>query len=1550
MGTYSTISSPICRQTIVYYCFQAERSMTILRTQIETALDELISNEEGMRFQGLAIVLTKRRWPELIASQRKTDLGLDAHAPASIAHDGIGKGLASSLTATLGKIKEDINRFQPFFGDVKILLFATPRKVSKQTAAIWAEAVLKEFGIELIVLPREDIITDLMLPTNASICRSHLRFDVSVEPTVLDLAEKAREAASKIVAQWLAHPRLTGKPRITLFAAKVDLEGKETEEIFELEDLEKSLLESRRIVLEAPAGRGKTTTLIQLAELLSAHEELAILIDLPGWVASNLTILEFIAKMPPFLARSIGASDLARLYESVPFSFLLNGWNEVSEIYSDAAIHSLKALECSFPNAGIIIATRTHQIRPPLPGALRAILLPLNRHQRMDYLQNVLANHADALSTLLDDDRVLDDLTRTPLILAEVTTIFLSGKSIPRTKVGVLAAVMRLIEQDDNHRDHLQRPPLSGQSQQYLSALAVHMTSQGAVSIVEECAQRAVHSVTQRLCADGLIASTPEPAAILSELSAHHVIERLEYPVPEYRFQHQQFQEFYASLSLKQQLLSLIEVNDPGELRRFTKQFLNEPIWEESLRMVAEEVGKAAANLIQSEEMLEAGKRLVELALMVDPIFAADLARLCGPTIWERVRDTIGQTLRAWYKCGDIHHQECALAGMLASGYDDFIDIVIPLITSPDQQIRLTTYRAWREFHVSSLGTNWRLLVDGWKAEQRAEFIFEVVRNSWVSEVAEDFAHFDSSPAVRAAALSALAWVGAYDCIARILSEYNDDEFELVLGEQPFDFEDVPHELRARALVILKRLLQKTEDFDKRLRFLHYIGKAEEGLPLEQVKDVLSKWPSGREKDRNYGRIKSVLELVRRDDSLWVSEWAALRILDGSFSTHKTAQLISTLPNTIEQELLAKIQESELPHIDKQRMNSVLAGTANPDLVASVFSKLCVLHRDMLSIPRENSPTFRTIYRNLEELYWAMPAEAGISGILRSLSSQLDYNQYDVACGLVGRIGTDGDDLRSQIPDDPRQAFRNYLKSGIPFVLREDDFSGELKMQLAMSLARVGDPEDIADLYQLIQADIQRLRRECEARLRGERSRFIINCSNWHVRALEILDPSRAEDILLELLCEPEYEQEALSALIRQAKNEVPEKGFLFKRQEYGQVWKARSGRPANEFDEDRRRRCVIALKQQISTLLEERSHSSNPSKINPRLKKLARALAVSDGSESTDLVVDLARLPGEWDDRIGVEILDTLLHNGAHLGAELVLDIVNPIIEKAISRRSYDHQQADSLLQSCLKILPFVDPPSKGIARIKEVIATTQLPLDIVRYALPALGYSRCKDALDILLTIAEGDEQHFKKLAEEWVDAVAALDTPESNRILQSFVDPDIRYDNVVRHRIEKHVRRTLALHIGDIARRDASIMNRLFLLCGKQHSPDKRLLLVDVIAAIGTPEAIKAGIELISDHAQHQIPYELWRVFERVFLERISDTTMNNTSTLHTPSADEIRNRLFHMAVEDDDRKQSAWEFLGQIELWRLEHGRPLNEPRHPALGSGLPWPPIIEQSKA
>ncbi len=116
------------------------------RIDIERALDDLISNEEGMRFQGLAVALAQQRWPDLIACERHNDLGLDAYASPNSSPNGIGKGLACSITATFGKIGGDARTAKEHYGPFTLLVFATPPKVTKDTEKEWADKVCEEFG------------------------------------------------------------------------------------------------------------------------------------------------------------------------------------------------------------------------------------------------------------------------------------------------------------------------------------------------------------------------------------------------------------------------------------------------------------------------------------------------------------------------------------------------------------------------------------------------------------------------------------------------------------------------------------------------------------------------------------------------------------------------------------------------------------------------------------------------------------------------------------------------------------------------------------------------------------------------------------------------------------------------------------------------------------------------------------------------------------------------------------------------------------------------------------------------------------------------------------------------------------------------------------------------------------------------------------------------------------------------------------------------------------------------------------------------------------
>lgn len=398
-----------------------------VRAEIIKALDDFVANEGGMKFQHLAVALGKLRWPELIASERRADLGLDAHASALLSPDAVEKGLASSITAALEKIAGDAERAKKHYGELKSLIFVTPETVTKKRQEPWVTEIRTKYGFELTVIEREEIITLLMMPAGVTICRNFLHLDTPTAPDITEDVSRIRAASAEIAASLAA--RVKG-PMIALRAHRLGADGDETPDAFTVDDIRAALGQNRRIVLEAPAGRGKTTTLVQLASNVQSGQ-IPIFIDLPGWILSERPILEFIAGTPPFQARGLDAAVLARVQGAEQFWFLLNGWNEVAESSSYRAEQALRDLDWHFPRMGIVVATRTHHLVPPLPGSVRLRLLTLLRRERAAYLAARLGAKASDLHLRIDADPVLNELTRTPFILSEVASLFEAGVPIP---------------------------------------------------------------------------------------------------------------------------------------------------------------------------------------------------------------------------------------------------------------------------------------------------------------------------------------------------------------------------------------------------------------------------------------------------------------------------------------------------------------------------------------------------------------------------------------------------------------------------------------------------------------------------------------------------------------------------------------------------------------------------------------------------------------------------------------------------------------------------------------------------------------------------------------------------------------------------------------------------------------------------------------------------------------------------------------------------------------------------------------------------------------
>jgi hypothetical protein len=151
------------------------------------------------------------------------------------------------------------------------------------------------------------------------------------------------------------------------------------------------------------------------------------------------------------------------------------------------------------------------------------------------------------------------------------------------------------------------------------------MTDRDEVEISDESARSIVQSVAVALRVKKQIAVEPDSGAILYTLCAHHVLEQIDYPSVRFRFQHQQFQEYFAARFAANALVRLIKSGDATADQAFATSVINKPMWEEPVRMVAEEIRlRTEENGTTKDGMIDSGVRLFRLALRVDPILAGD--------------------------------------------------------------------------------------------------------------------------------------------------------------------------------------------------------------------------------------------------------------------------------------------------------------------------------------------------------------------------------------------------------------------------------------------------------------------------------------------------------------------------------------------------------------------------------------------------------------------------------------------------------------------------------------------------------------------------------------------------------------------------------------------------------------------------------------------------------------------------------------------------------------------------------------------------------------
>lgn len=232
---------------------------------------------------------------------------------------------------------------------------------------------------------------------------------------------------------------------------------------------------------------------------------------------------------------------------------LLDGWNELDNDARKRAAVQVTRLQGELPELGLLISTRQQALDVPIEGT-RVNLLPLNETQQLDIAKALRCETGVRMLDQAWRTAGVRELITIPLYLTALLTLS-EGAPFPTTKEEVLRRFVAAHE--DTQRTAALAEVTQGFEQQFLEHLAVTATRTANTAIAENAARKSIAETDDMLVANGQITIKPQPNAVLEALVSHHVLMRAGDPGG-YSFQHQQFQEWYASHYVERLMLESV--------------------------------------------------------------------------------------------------------------------------------------------------------------------------------------------------------------------------------------------------------------------------------------------------------------------------------------------------------------------------------------------------------------------------------------------------------------------------------------------------------------------------------------------------------------------------------------------------------------------------------------------------------------------------------------------------------------------------------------------------------------------------------------------------------------------------------------------------------------------------------------------------------------------------------------------------------------------------------------------------------------------------------
>lgn len=1255
------------------------------------------------------------------------------------------------------------------------------------------------------------------------------------------------------------------------------------------------------LILVAPPGMGKTTTLFQIAEgVLANANNTPLVVPLGDWATEGTKVLDSILRRPAF--HGISEDDFRKAAAQPGVVLLLDGWNELDTEARKRARVQVNTLKAELPELGLVVSTRRQVLDAPF-GGTRVDLLPLNEEQQM---RIAVAMRGDAGAKIVDQawrTAGVRELVTIPLYLRALLSLP-ANAPFPTTKEEILRHFVAANEKEASRAEAL-HAVTQGFHKDYLVGLAVFATRTANTSIADRHAKQSIFETETLLSDNGQITMKRQPNELLDVLVSNHVLMRVG-DTPGISFQHQQFQEWYASHWVECRIID--EVSDSKRRDALKAEVFNLPTWEEAIFFAVERLARGDAH-----QRAACGKAVVA-AFEVDPILAAEMIFRSTDEVWTQVAAPIQGLVSRWHAQGKVDR---AFRFMLTSGRPEFLNAVWPLITHDNEQISLKALRNCRRFRPSILGKDAEKTIKALPQHTRTVLLHEMAVHSGMDglDLASAIAKDDPDPEVQASVADALAFRRADRHLGVVLQKASDKTFDLIAR---YDLVDQVDDEQVKKGIAAARKRQAAEGMSAydRLRVIVYAQDGEDRSA--ELTDIISTMELEQRQDT---RVQLVYEARSRYPRA-VADGLLARVRVGRTLIYGADDILASAGFCLEDEALLQLALADpIRHDDRaEAAASVLGPRAAGRLVDALLELAPRLRTDRFA-----SET----YGGLQARIAHVPGASLVAAVLER-SARAGNEQMAHLASLLSRYPDRETDRGRPFDVDSLAAIQGLVEDWGARMLASGDAQRWKKADIASLASHAPSVSLLPILKRLLDDNLQRYRsfREEATALGWRQGEAVNEAQTSHMieyqRAFMAIKAPETAALMKEYLEDEHFGALAAQVLAdqwRTANEPRKDKRFLGG-VDFSGVREKRSARAANPGATCDEAEAIFAA---IERLIADGATEVQ--------KKLGVALGIialrlPHGQRDATIRKLIVVAPRHAYGCARSELLLSLVLSGEEIDIKNVADGIAETFEAAKTQTWILTQGDGYELKRWLRLLPFVNRPTDALEVVRRMPNAQRQP-DFLDEMVSGLAETPSEGGEEVLFKFAEEDPRFYQN--RWWRSAALKLGTPSAaHRLI------DLTANGMLDGKSFNgwHWWRELGVLIAKFP----EVRRHVYGLLKEGAMSRPLALLAQAVSESPDTEGL---LLLINIENKLKKPLLAWGTIENVVTEHVPVENWSGAYNVVSVPAVKLRQELLAMTM-DGGPTDAAARCLIAIDVIRDEHGTPLSEPRHPDLASGKPWP--------